>query len=150
MHRIVVLVGYYKPAIYSDSMLKKLATAPPTEEWLKSQPRPQFPGLVPGQAYGGMIPSYGLGSWLRDNSKTLLGGATAVAGGALMATGFGAPLGVGLMASGAQQMVGGIQENRQLKQSEQAQESAIKAQGIANKQMNSQMVGQNQNMMDYY
>lgn len=129
---------------YSDSVLEKLAKTPPSEQWLKSQPRPQFPGITPGQAYGGMIPSYGFGSWIRDNSKTILGGATMLGGAALTAFSGGAlaPVGIGLMASGAGQMVGGITENRQLKEQEAAQMQAAAAQGVSNQKINSMNIGQ--------
>lgn len=46
------------------------------------------------------LPTYSLGSWLKDNTRGVIGGLKTVAGGALIATGVGIPIGIGLAASG--------------------------------------------------
>lgn len=46
------------------------------------------------------LPQYDFGGWVKDNKQGILGGAMAVAGGALMATGIGAPIATPLISGG--------------------------------------------------
>jgi len=73
-------------------------------------------------AQGGQIgvDEYGLGGWIKDNMQGIMGGIKTLGGAAMMATGFGAPLGMSLIGSGIGDIAGEITGDVQAKQQEAA------------------------------
>jgi hypothetical protein len=69
---------------------------------------------------GGVIEGdeFGLGGWIKDNLGGIFGGLKTLGGAALMATGFGAPLGVGLIGSGIGDIVGEVKGDMAANQQE--------------------------------
>jgi hypothetical protein len=71
-------------------------------------------------AQGGMIEDeFGLGGWIKDNIGGVMGGLKTLGGAALMATGFGAPIGAGLIGSGIGDIVGEIKGDQMTGQQEE-------------------------------
>lgn len=84
------------------------------------------------------MPTYGLGSWIQDNSQGIIGGLKVAGGAALMATGAGAAVGAPLMASGASDIAGEISGDRQAAEQEKLigeQEASFNKQQLINSRM---------------
>ena len=81
-------------------------------------------------AQGGVIEGdeFGLGGWIRDNISGVMGGLKTLGGAALMATGFGAPLGVGLIGSGIGDIAGEIKGDQMASQQEELYDQQLAAQ----------------------
>lgn len=87
---------------------------------------------------GGNLPKYSLGSWLGDNKQGVIGGLKTAGGAALLATGVGAPIGVGLMASGISDIGQEIsQDNQQAKVDTAAttQQDILSKQNLVNQRL---------------
>jgi hypothetical protein len=83
------------------------------------------------------LPMYGFGDWIKDNSQGLLGGLKTIGGAAMMATGFGAPMGMGLMSSGisdiGQEVSGDINRREQNELQQQQMQETRQQQVINNR-----------------
>lgn len=98
-------------------------------------------------AQGGVITGnpdeFGLGGWIKENVGGVVGGLKTLGGAALMATGFGAPLGVGLMSSGIGDIAGEIKGDQIASQQEElyGQQMGVQREMLQKQQQDEYLAG---------